>query len=166
MSFDREGYVTTEEMRRKGFIRRENGTICKRNALEMIFEETKWLENKYRKNHVLTERESYFEAVFNALNRYTACKRLMRDRFLAGLENIKANDIGRIRVDGGGANMRPEYMDDAESRYVAAVKAIPIQCRPAVMALFEEKVLLKPCNAADLRIGLDALIKHYLGITV
>lgn len=164
MGFDRNGYVTTEEMRRKGFVRREDGTIYKRNALEMIYEETGWLKNHFKGK--MTAEQEKFESLFNALNRFTAGQRLIHDRYKAGFETCKANDIRKIRVDGSGSFLRPEYMDDAESRYVAAMRAIPHKYRKVVSALFEDEVVLSACHAGELRKGLDSLIEHYLKLSM
>ena len=68
MRFDDETYITPEELRKKGFIRRSDGTYYMRSALEIIYEETNWLR-RFRRPFWL----------HTALNRLTAGKRLIAD---------------------------------------------------------------------------------------
>lgn len=43
MRFDDETYISPEELRKKGFIRRADGTYYMCTTLEVIYEETNWL---------------------------------------------------------------------------------------------------------------------------
>lgn len=166
MRYDDEAYISPEELKKLGFVRRENGIIYRRTALEMIFEETDWLKNKYCKNHVLTEKERRFEETFNALNRLSAGKRLAGDYHAAGFETAKARDLSRLRVDGSASCRRPAYMDEALNRYLSALRSVPLDLRRIVrFVCIDEKNINFQGAGLALRMGLDFLIKHYLKLS-
>lgn len=161
-----QAYISPEELRKRGFVRLANGLIYKRTALEMIFEETDWLKNKYCKNHVLTEKERRFEETFNALNRLSAGQRLAGDYHAAGFETAKARDLSRLRVDGSASCRRPAYMDDALNRYLSALCSVPLEFRRIVrFVCIDEKNINFQGAGLALKTGLDFLIKHYLKLS-
>lgn len=163
MKYQEEAYISPEELKKQGFIRRKDGTIYKRNALEMIYEETSWLKNHFKGKKTAGQRR--FEVMFNALNRFSAGKRLIEDKYKAGIEDCRANDYGRCKVDGHGAFGRPEAMEDAEDRYIKATRAVPVKYRQVLRKVCAENKMIFYTEARELRIALDYLIKHYLKLS-
>ena len=141
-------YIDKQECERRGFVRGADGRYRKRNTLDIIYEETNWLQ-------------PHANDTYNALNRFTAGKRLAKDYIKSGKETCRANDLEKVRVDGCGSFHTPEWMKDAEDRYLKAMRSIPIILRPVVRRVCcEDKPILKD-KAVILRIGLDCLIRHY-----
>ena len=141
-------YIDKQECERRGFVRGADGLYYKRNTLEIIYEETNWLQ-------------PHANDTYNALNRFTAGMRLSKDYLKSGKETCRANNLEKVRVDGCGSFHTPEWMEDAEDRYLKAMRSIPIEARPVVYRVCcEDKPILKD-KAVILRIGLDCLIRHY-----
>lgn len=159
MKYEIDAYVTPEELKRKGFVIREDGTVYRRSVLEMIYEDTDWLKNHFKGKK--TRRHEMFEIVFNDFNRFTVAKRLHNDYRKAGLDNVKANDTRKCKVDGCGSRRRPEYLDDAEDRYIRAMRRIPQLHRKIVEAVCIDGIMIEETEAYCLRKGLDFLIRHY-----
>lgn len=150
MRFDEEAYISPEELRKKGLIRRNDGTYYMRSALEVIYEETNWLR-RFRRPFWL----------HTALNRLTAGKRLSADHARSGAETAKAQDMRKSRVDGGGSFRRPEYMDDAEERFIRAMQAIRPECRRVVEKVCLDEKVIVAGEARLLCMGLDDLVRFY-----
>ena len=150
MRFDDETYITPEELRKKGLIRRDDGTYYMRSSLEVIYEETNWLR-RFRRPFWL----------HTALNRLTAGKRLFADHAKSGVETAKAQDMRKSRVDGGGNFRRPEYMDDAEERFIRAMQSIRPECRRVVEKVCLDGKMIVAGEARLLCLGLDDLVRFY-----
>lgn len=173
MRYDKEAYISPETLRKLGFVRREDGTIYKRSALEMIYEDTKWLKNRFPDESQpggvrfapKTDDEKSFEIKFNALNRLCAGQRLSADHQKSGAETCKANDPRKCKVDGCGSFFRPAFMDEAEDRYVAAMRSIPQAYRRVVEKVCIDGQMINFSQSGNLRLGLDFLIKHYLRLS-
>jgi hypothetical protein len=86
---------------------------------------------------------------------------LARDYIKSGKETCRANDLEKVRVDGCGSFHTPEWMEDAEDRYLKAMRSIPIILRPVVHRVCCEDKPILVDKAYELRTGLDFLIKHY-----
>ena len=96
-----------------------------------------------------------------ALNRLTAGKRLFADHAKSGVETAKAQDMRKSRVDGGGSFRRPEYMDEAEERFIRAMQAIRPNCRKVVEKVCLDGRMIVPGEARLLCLGLDDLVQFY-----
>lgn len=141
-------YIDKQECERRGFVRGADGLYYKRNTLEIIYEETNWLQ-------------PHANDTYNALNRFTAGKRLAKDYIKSGKETCRANNLEKVRVDGCGSFHTPEWMEDAEDRYLKAMRSIPIILRPVVHRVCCEDKPIPVDKAYELRTGLDFLIRYY-----
>lgn len=148
--FDDETYITPEELRKKGFIRRSDGTYYMRSALEVIYEETNWLR-RFRRPFWL----------HTALNRLTAgkgCLPIMQSR---ARKPPRRRICAKAALTAAEASARPEYMDDAEERFIRAMQAIRPNCRKVVEKVCLDGRMIVPGEARLLCLGLDDLVRFY-----
>lgn len=102
--------------------------------------------------------------------------RLARDYYLAGLDNVSANDVSKVRVDGGGKGNESDTILFAKQRYNRASNDVPYEFWGVVRTVccadvdiigdlkqqskrqkqYRTQVLL-----ALLRMGLVRLVEHY-----
>lgn len=118
----------------------------------------------------------YGNRKYSAVDRLSAGARLWRDFYLGGLTELRANDLGKIKVDGGGSGKTSDRRLDFRNAYEKACRAVPSEFWQVVRQVVVEDKPLKAEGSerqvkyelyrqrVDLCRGLDRLIEHYLGI--
>lgn len=151
------GYIDKVECERRGFVRLERGKYYRYNTLE-----------RYAAQGVLDGGR------YSSADRLSAGQRLYRDYYLSRVENVSANDVCKVRVDGCGDLNQSVVSLAAADRFRKAIKAIPAEFWPYVqqVCLNDEplstgekgrKGLYGRYHAKNmLRLGLDRLIDYYL----
>lgn len=158
-----EEYVNKEELKRRGFQRGDDGIYRKLTALERC-EDAGWLD--------------WGDSRFSASDRKSVGERFAADYFRSRVGSVSALNPEKIRVDGNGKQITPEYVAAAENRYRKALKLIPAGCRGIV-----RRVCIDDCDfslkkgltcyernkervhqATLLCLGLDELGKFYAGL--
>lgn len=158
-----EEYVNKEELKRRGFQRGGDGIYRKLTALERC-EDAGWLD--------------WGDSRFSASDRKSVGERFAADYFRSRVGSVSALNPEKIRVDGNGKQITPEYVAAAENRYRKALKLIPAGCRGIV-----RRVCIDDCDfslkkgltcyernkervhqATLLCLGLDELGKFYAGL--
>ena len=150
-------YIDKQECEEKG-CRREK-RVYKLNTLEQ-YAEKGWLE--------------YGNLRYSALDRVAVGNDFYEDFYLSKISNISANDVSKVRVDGGGNTTVPETVLDARNRYIRASRAIPYEFRGVVRRVCCEDREVVITGASErqrayerrkaallLCLGLDRLIEHY-----
>ena len=156
MSYEILEYIDKQECLRRGFVKEQDGVYHKRKMLERYAHDG-WLD----KNGSSTDRVS-------------AGNRLGRDFYLARMQSISANDVGKIKVDGHGSGVQSDSSLRALDRFNAAMRAVPTEFWPTVntVCCFDEDIVPEGNNRSQrlndkreqmqlLRLGLDRLIFHY-----
>ena len=154
-------YISKADCEKRGFVRGADGLWRKFNTLE-----------KYAASGGLDKGKPCYSAV----DRLSAGLRLARDYYSARLENLSANDVSKVKVDGRGCFNRPDNVIDAENRYRRAVAAVPLEFWPVVrLVCIEDRPIEENKNISRrqaqyevyhakrlLCFGLDRLIDFYL----
>ena len=158
-----EEYVNKEELKRCGFQRGGDGIYRKLTALERC-EDAGWLD--------------WGDSRFSASDRKSVGERFAADYFRSRVGSVSALNPEKIRVDGNGKQITPEYVAAAENRYRKALKLIPAGCRGIVRRVCiddKEIYVSRDLNryqknkervrqATLLCLGLDELGKFYAGL--
>lgn len=152
-------YVSKADCEKSGFVRLRGGRFYRLNTLERYA----------RDGHLDLGDKRY-----SAIDRVSAGNRLARDFYLAGLDAVFANDVGRIRVDGAGAGTLSEKRLLARDRFNKACQAVPFEFWPVVNRVCCEDKELEATGGSERQIayrryalftllclGLDRLIAHY-----
>lgn len=154
------GYVGKETLKDCGFVRLPNGRVYKQNTLER-YAAAGWLD--------------FGREIYTALDRLSAGGRLFADFYLGGLNAVKAVDMAKIRVDGGGSVEKTSRRLFHADRYEKAVLCVPAEFWPVVRRVVVEDLPLKAegsvldvkrklyAQRVDLCRGLDRLIDFYRG---
>lgn len=153
-------YIDKQECERRGFTIK-NGIIYKNNTLER-YAEKGWLE--------------YGSFKYSACDRVSAGNRLHSDFYKSKLETMSANDVSKVRVDGGGSGNLSDGILDARDRFNKACAAIPYEFWGVVSRVCcddkqlvikgdseRQKAYARRNAALLLCLGLDRLIEHYRG---
>lgn len=118
---------------------------------------------------------NYGSDKISACDRVKAGMQLYRDYILGGGDGVKANDIGKIKVDGGGLGERSVMCLHHLDLYRKAIRVIPSEFLPVVrLVCIEDKEIKfngsyidmkRKLYAArvDLCRGLDRLVQFYFG---
>lgn len=154
-----EGYITPEELEKRGFVREKDGMFYKLNTLERYGRDG-WLD--------------FGDKRYSTMDRISAGNRLGRDFYLSGLEPVSANDVRRVRVDGHGSGALSVKMLEALERFNAACRAVPFEFWGSVNRVCcedreldvqgsseRQKIYAKHRAAVLLCLGLDRLIGYY-----
>lgn len=158
-----EEYINKEELKRRGFQRGGDGIYRKLTALERC-EDAGWLD--------------WGDSRFSASDRKSVGERFATDYFRSRVGSVSALNPEKIRVDGNGKQITPEYVAAAENRYRKALKLIPAGCRGIVRRVCiddKEIYVSRDLNryqknkervrqATLLCLGLDELGKFYAGL--
>ena len=151
-------YIDKQECERRGFIKTKDG-YYKQNTLERYYSKG-WL--------------NYGTLRHNANERLSAGNRLAADFYKSKIAPVSANDVSKVRVDGGGTSNTPDSILDARTRFNAACNAVPFEfwgvvsrvcCDDKELAITgntaRQKAYAKHNAAMLLCLGLDRLIDHY-----
>lgn len=119
----------------------------------------------------------YSSSVWSGLDRLSAGQQLAGDFDDGCFEDVRAIDLAKIRVDGGGNGVLPEKVMDARKRYFDAMQNIPTEYWDVVRtAVIENRLISVAAKKGSLRhrnemylqkhclrVGLDYLIEFYVG---
>lgn len=154
-----EQYLTKEECIKRGIVRTADNKYHKLTMLSKYLV-SGWLDFGTRR--------------YSAVDRVSAGLRLYRDYYHSNLNNVSANDVSRVKVDGHGNGITPEFVLDAQDKYNKAIRSMPrefwgivsrVCCEDKGFILNGEsdrkKVYSKHRQAMVLCLGLDRLIEHY-----
>lgn len=154
-----EGYITPEEVKARGIIRRKDGTFYLLNTLE-----------KYADKGWLNFGDKRFDKDF----RLDAAQMFHRDFMESRISDMAAVDLSKDRVDGGNHKELPEYVWDARRRYFSAREAINRRYRGIIVRVVLDDKPLRIVKLSSgqynhdlelakeyLCLGLDELIYHY-----
>ena len=152
-------YMTEEECIRKGFDRTESGKPYKRRTLER-YEIKGYLDGGKYESHVLS---------------YAGWK-LWKDWYLGKISNVSANDVSKVRVDGGGSQEISETVSFARRRYDDACRCLPYEFKDIVVNVCcwemdiigdleddskRQRQYKKTILLELLKMGLARLVEHY-----
>ena len=152
-------YLTKEDCIRKGLVRTEDGQYYKRNTLER-YEAKGYLDGgKYDSQQLLA-----------------AGQRLWKDYYLSKIGSVSANDVSKVKVDGGGSGVLSDTTLFARDRFNNACIAVPYEFWPAVSNVCCDDIdILKEIKGESerqntqqrvvlislLKMGLARLVEHY-----
>jgi hypothetical protein len=152
-------YIDKQDCERRGLVWTADGKPYKQSTLERY------------------EAKGYLDGEkYDSIQLMGAGKKLWEDFCLAHICGVKANDLSRVRVDGGGGYTDSETKTFAEDRYQKACKSLPREFKDIVTNVccwdidiigeitedskrqkqYRTQVLL-----ALLRLGLVRLVEHY-----
>jgi hypothetical protein len=110
---------------------------------------------------------------YTADDRYKAGSMLYTNYILGGGDGVKANDVSKIRVDGGGSGEKSAFCAHHNQLYHWAMKSIPVEFRGIIRLVVIEGLPIKVEGSTidikrklymarvDLCRGLDRLIEFY-----
>lgn len=152
-------YLTKEDCIRKGLVRTEDGQYYKRNTIER-YEAKGYLDGgKYDGQQLLA-----------------AGLRLAKDYYLSKIGSVSANDVSKVKVDGGGSGVLSDTTLFARDRFNNACRAIPYEfwgevsrvCCDDVDIIGElddgskrQRQYKKTILLELLKMGLARLVEHY-----
>lgn len=154
-----EGYITPEEVKARGLIKRRDGTLYQLNTLEK-YAQKGWLD--------------FGDKRFDKEQRLEAAARFHEDFIKSRIVNMSSIDISQDRVDGGAYKDIPEYVWDARKRFAVALKKIDRKYWWVIsQVVIEDRPLQIVKNTSGqynhdlelakeyLCLGLDELVFHY-----
>jgi hypothetical protein len=152
-------YIDKQDCERKGLVRTADGKPYKQSTLERY------------------EAKGYLDGEkYDSIQLMGAGKKLWKDFSLAHIYGVKANDVSKVRVDGGGGYTDSETKTFAEDRYRKACKSLPREFKDVVtnVCCFDidiigeitedskrQKQYRTQVLLALLRLGLVRLVEHY-----
>lgn len=152
-------YIDKQDCERRGFVRTADGKPYKQNTLERY------------------EAKGYLDGEkYDSIQLMGAGKKLWEDFYLAHICGVKANDLSRVRVDGGGGFTDSETKTFAKDRFNKACRAVPYEFWGVVSSVCCDDVdVLRNVNGSSerqntqqrvllmalLRMGLARLVEHY-----
>lgn len=152
-------YIDKQDCERRGIVWTADGKPYKQSTLERY------------------EAKGYLDGEkYDSIQLMGAGKRLWEDFYLAHICGVKANDLSRVRVDGGGGFTDSETKTFAKDRFNKACRAVPYEfwgvvsnvCCDDIDIIGEinedskrQKQYRTQVLLALLRLGLVRLVEHY-----
>ena len=152
-------YIDKQDCERRGLVWTADGKPYKQSILERY------------------EAKGYLDGEkYDSIQLMGAGKKLWEDFYLAHICGVKANDLSRVRVDGGGGFTDSETKTFAKDRYQKACKSLPREFKDIVIDVCcwdidivgdldgeskRQKQYQKQVLLALLRLGLARLVEHY-----
>lgn len=151
-------YIDKQDCERKGLVRIADGKYYKRNTLER-YEDKGYLDGgKYDSQQLLA-----------------AGMRIGADYYLSKINSVSANDVSKVKVDGGGTMSLSDAVLFARDRFNSACRAIPYEFWPTVSKICcddidligeikgnaRDKLYQKFLIASLLKMGLARLVDFY-----
>ncbi len=152
-------YIDRKIAEKKGIEKLENGQQYKSDTLEKYYTKGYLDGGKYDSELLLAKG-----------------MQLARDRYLSNISKVSANDVSKVKVDGGGSTATSETVTMAEDRYRKAIRALPHEFKDIVVDVCCEDIdILKQVKCKSerqatqqrqilmtlLRFGLARLVEHY-----
>ena len=152
-------YIDKQDCERRGIVWTADGKPYKQSTLERY------------------EAKGYLDGEkYDSIQLMGAGKKLWEAFYLAHICGVKANDLSRVRVDGGGGFTDSETKTLATDRYNNACRALPREFKDIVVDVCcWDKDILKNVKGSSerqntqqrvllmalLRLGLVRLVEHY-----